>query len=144
MPTDCINEGLQKAPWVPTSCINDGLQEAPWVPTDCINGGLRGRHWSRPGVWLCEDCPPAVRAVRMHTCFTTSARSAYEVPPHFVRQRLVCLSAQLRLLPGVWLSEDCPPAVRAVRLRTLEMKTMMYKVPSRNVKDKQVEGKQWQ
>ena len=53
----------------------------------------------------------------------------------------MCLSAQLRLLPGVWLSEDCPPAVRAVRLRTLEMKTMMYKVPSRNVKDKQVEGK---
>jgi hypothetical protein len=52
--------------------------------TWCVRGlgAQRGRRWSRPGVWLCEDCPPAVRAVRVRTGFTTSARGAYEVPPH--------------------------------------------------------------
>jgi hypothetical protein len=92
----------------------------------------RERKWSQPGAWLYEDCPPAIRAVRLHAGVTASAIFACEAPPHVVRKRLCwykvlrmkCVRGmgagreRLRSRPGEWLCEDCPPAVRTVRLRT--------------------------
>ena len=60
----------------------------------------RERHWSRPGVWLYEDCPPAIRAVRLHVGVTASAIFACEAPPHVVRKRLGCATRATLVAAG--------------------------------------------
>ena len=60
----------------------------------------RERHWSRPGGWLCEDCPPAIRAVRLHVGVTASAIFACEAPPHVVRKRLGCATRATLVAAG--------------------------------------------
>jgi hypothetical protein len=60
--------------------------------TECVRGLGAGREQlrSRSGGWLCEDCPPAVRAVRLRTGATAPALGASEAPPHVMRKRLGC------------------------------------------------------
>ena len=56
----------------------DGKDGNKVLRMECVRGMGAGRERlrSRPGGWLCEDCPPAVRAVRLRTGVTASARDA--------------------------------------------------------------------
>ena len=70
--------------------------------TGCVRGvgARRERLWSQPGGWLCEDCPPAVRAVRLRTGATASALGVSEAPPHVMRKRLGCATRATLVAAG--------------------------------------------
>ena len=58
-------------------------------------GARREQLCSRPGGWLCEDCPPAIRAVRLRT--ETRSRSVESADVEAQRRKVESAEVEARI-----------------------------------------------
>ena len=80
--------------------------------TWCVRGlgARRMRLWPQPGVWLCEDCPPAIRAVRLRT--ETRSRSAESADLDAQSRKVESAEVEARIKDGKGEKESPPHGMR--------------------------------